>query len=118
MNVIKLRDDVVLMKDVEKFSVSVLHATDSVPAIKKIVTAHDIISLNLLIESRFKPYEGFPPWDLSSIKELNHIRIDLLVFHHADFRPYRRVLEWSEKMKQLFRTILLNAPDLALPLDH
>lgn len=106
---VKLFDDVALMNQLQKEAVKVLHSTDKVPAIKKILTIHDIIALNLTIEQNFKPYKNNPPWDIPSIKELNSNRIELVVFHVYDFHPPKILLHFDAKIKKLLQTIQLQS---------
>lgn len=111
--IVQLFDDVAIMKDLKKDIPALIHSTEAVPAIKKIISIHEIIDLNLTIEQNFKPFKDDPPWDLASIKDMNRTRIELLVFHLEDFIPKKTLFGFNEKIKSLFRIIHLRKPDAA-----
>ena len=102
---IKLYDEVALMSELYCDTVNLIHATSTIKAIKLLVTAHDIISLNLEIEKNYKPYKNNPPWDIHALKDLNRVRAELLVFYRLDFKPAVLVDTFSVKVENLHRIV-------------
>jgi len=114
MQIVKLFDEVAILHDLSVKTVELIHATSVIYAIKKLVSAHDIISLNLLIEKNFKEYEGSPPWDLAALKDLNHIRIELILYHRIDFSPMSLIDHYDNKMVSFLRLVQLKHSNLAI----
>ena len=99
--VIKLFDEVALIKELKEDSVQLIHATSLVVAIKKLITAYDIFHLNIEICTRFKLDD--PVWDLPSIIELKTIRRELIVYHRVDFEPTVLLDHYCDKLGIFFR---------------
>ena len=83
---VKLFDENLLLLDLQNRTVELIHATSVIEAIKKLINAHEIISLNLDIQKRFATDDNLI-WDLAALKDLNHTRIELLLFHRGNFKP-------------------------------
>jgi len=87
-------------------TMSLIHATTEVKAIKRLVTAHDILEMNLEIEARFP--EVFPkPWELGAFRELDLIRVELITSFSDAFKPVTLIPPYYEKMGFLFRLLKL-----------
>ena len=54
MQIVKLFDEVALMTELRTDTIDLIHATSVIPPIKKLVDAYEIISLNLMIEQKFR----------------------------------------------------------------
>ena len=104
MHVVKLFDEVAMMTQLQNDTVALIHATSIINPIKKLVTAYEIINLNLLIEQRFQDIED-PPWDLPALVDLSTIRRELVVYHRSDFLPVKLLDGYSDKMVRLFHHI-------------
>ena len=104
MQVIRLFDEVGLMVELKKSTLELIHATSFIKVIKKLVTAHDIIELNLLIEKQFSEIDA-PPWDISALSDLSRIRRELVVYHRTDFNPSKLLDNYSNSMISLFNCI-------------
>lgn len=104
MHVVKLFDEVALMTQLQNDTVALIHATSIINPIKKLVTAYEIINLNLLIEEKFKDFED-PPWDIHALSDLATIRRELVVYHRTDFLPVKLLDGYSDKMVRLFHHI-------------
>ena len=109
---VKLHDDVAAMKLLAEETAAIIHATDAIPAIKKLLNIHDIIHLNLTIVSAYPELNGNAPWDASSLKDMNRERAELVLYYHVDFKPPRRVFEYNAKIRRLFHLIRYNRPEL------
>lgn len=104
MQVIRLFDEVVLMVELKKTTLELIHATTLIKAIKKLVVAYEIIELNLLIEKQFSEIEE-PPWDIPALSDLSRIRRELVVYHRPDFNPSKLLDRYSGSMVSLFNCI-------------
>jgi len=102
--VVKLFDEVALMNELKDDTIALIHATLIITPIKKLVDAHEIINLNLVIEQKFEEYEE-PPWDLPALSDLGRIRRELVLYHRPDFSPAKLIDSYSTKMIQLFHHI-------------
>lgn len=100
-----------LMRDLQADSVLLIRHTTVVPAIKKLVYAHDIVSLNLDVLHKYGFEFQEPIWDLSSLSELSQVRRELLVYHRVDFDPEQQLELYGRKMAQLFRLVSLRLPE-------
>lgn len=106
MHIVTLYDENVLLADLQTRTIDLIHATTVIDAIKKLVTAHEIISLNLEIQQKFKKEEVKESlWDKAAFKDLNRIRIELMLFHRCHFCPMKLVDQYSNKMLCFFRLI-------------
>jgi len=103
--IIKLFDEVGLMSELHSDTVQLIHSTTKINAIKLLITAHDIIDLNLHIEQTYKPYKDNPPWDICALKDLRKIKAELLVFYRLDFSPPILVDHFSTKIENLTRIV-------------
>ena len=106
--VVKLFDEIVLMGDLKKKTIELIHATINIDAIKKLVIVYDIVDLNLEIEKRFKEYEENPPWDIAALRDLNKIRIELVLFYRTAFTPFTLLDGYNNKMVSLLNVIQMN----------
>lgn len=104
MQVVKLFDEVAIMTELQKDTVALIHATSFMNPIKKLVDAHEIISLNLTIEASFSEYDD-PPWDIPALSDLSSLRRELVIYHRTDFNPSVLMDQYSMKMIKLFRHI-------------
>ena len=105
MQIVRLFDENALLCDLQTRTVNLIHATYVVDAIKKLVSAYDIISLNIEIQERFKGDD--PIWDLSALKDLNHTRIELVLYHRTAFKPMSLIDQYNGKMVSLLKLIKL-----------
>lgn len=76
-------------------TVTLIHSTYVIKAIKKLTQAHDILTLNQEIISKFKEQDKFC-WDKAAVQDLSHISKELVVFHRTDFNPDLLVYDYSE----------------------
>jgi hypothetical protein len=108
MSVVKLYDEVILMSELKDETILLIHATDMVTCIKKLIEAHDILNLNLEITKYYKDFSVDPVIDKCAFIDLNRIRTHLIVFHLGDFRPPSIVHRYSQKIIRLFNILDLN----------
>jgi len=95
---------VTLLEELLDDTVTLIHHTKKIPAIKYLISAHDILEVTLHIE-RVQAEMHVPPWSKATSKELDSIRCALLVKHGTEFDPvvllsryYRRMGYLLEKM--------------------
>ena len=105
MGVLKLRDEVGLMSELAQDTMTMIHATSDIKPIKRLVEAHDIIQVSLDIEKTFPEFKGFPPWEKSAMRDLNSIRIDLMLHWIEAFTPKSLVQYYYGKVGTLFRLL-------------
>jgi hypothetical protein len=115
MQVVRLFDETKLLGDLQNRTINLIHATTVIAAIKKLITAHEIITLNLDIQKTFEFNESI--WDFAALKDLNHTRIELLLFHRVNFKPISLVDQYSSKMVSLLKIIRLKNNSFDLNLD-
>ncbi len=103
--VLKLFDEVEVLKELRDDTVTLIHSTSSIKPIKKLIEVHELLDLSLVIESAFSDFKGSPPLDPVLLKDMNAIRAELVVFHRLDFRPVTKIDAFSAKMVSLFRWV-------------
>ena len=103
MNVVKLRDEVPLIQELSDDTLRLIYATTVMQAIKKLVSAHDILSLSLDIAKKFRSEFLYDPViDKSAMQDLVTIRRELVVYHWIDFKPQKLLDQYAAKMGTLF----------------
>jgi len=102
--VVKLFDDRELLSSLAKETVSIIHLTDEIPAIKKLLEVHHILSLSLELLEAFP--DQFSPfyWHLPAINDLERLNRELLTYHRAHFKPVSRFDEFSAQLAKLVRS--------------
>jgi len=108
MHVVKLFDEVLLMGKLKAKTIDLIHATMNMLAIKKLVSVYDIVDLNLEIEKKFNEYKDNPPWDIPALRDLNKIRIELILFHRMEFTPLGQIDMYNNNMVTLLKVIQMN----------
>lgn len=114
MQVVKLFDEVGILLSLAEKTIELIHATSVMDTIKKLVCIHDIISLNLAIEKRFKDYQDNPPWDLAAFTDLNRFRIELILFHRFNFKPISLIDRYNDKMAFFLRLLQLKNSNISI----
>jgi hypothetical protein len=119
-SITRLFNESILMADLSDRTITLIKSTSVVPAIKRLVTAYDILTLNLEIEKKFREFRDGPPWDIHALQDLGQIRRELVVYHRADFDPVFMLDTYSSRMGTLLRVVDLRLtngkmfPDLEL----
>lgn len=90
-----------------KDTVTLIHATFTVPAIKILVNAHDILSLNLEIRRRLGDVD-FVPWDQAAFKDLDRIRTEIVLRYGDAFNPPTLAPFWYQQIGNLFQILNLS----------
>jgi len=101
---IKLFDEVKLMRELEGETIAMIHSTSLMDAIKRLINAYDIIRLNLDINERYPSFDH-PTWDNAALNDLKIIYRELAVYHQRDFDPKVMFESYARKMGRLFYTI-------------
>ena len=86
-------------------TVSLIHCTTNIPAIKKLTQAHEILDMNEVIYDKYsKPDEVC--WDIASIQDLKTIGHELMVYYHTDFNPSEKVISYSNGLSSLYLKVI------------
>ena len=105
---VKLFDENLLLHDLQDRTMELIHATSVIDAIKKLINAHEIISLNLDIQKKFTTTDDDNlVWDFAALKDLNHTRIELFLFHRTNFKPITLVDQYNCKIVSFLKIIQL-----------
>lgn len=99
----------VLIEKVAQDTVTLIHSTFKVSAIKILCSAHDILSLNLEIYQRL-PWSDVVRWDTVAFKDLDRIRSEVLILHGDSFNPPTLAPYWYQQIGSLFRVLNLSFP--------
>lgn len=103
MNVVKLRDEVPLIHELTEDTLRLIYATTAIKAIKRLISAHDILSLSLEIAKDFRSqFETTTVIDKAAIQDLVQIRRELVVYHWIDFTPPKLLDLYCGKLNTLF----------------
>jgi len=107
MQIISIHDEKGMMEKARSDSITLIQHTSTIQPIKIIIEIHDLIDLNLKIEQSFKCLEGEPIWDISALKEINRNRCEIMVFHHANFKPFSILIKYNNDLVKLLNIISL-----------
>jgi len=100
--IIRLHDEVGMMKKLMQDSITLTRFTNITKPMKKLIEIHDLIELNLAVQSMFKDHKDAPIWDVSALKEMNINRCELMVYYHNDFDPFFVLNKFSCDLVSLF----------------
>lgn len=102
-------DEGELLSKAANDTVTLIHATRKISAIKNLVTAHEILTLSLGIFDHYsKHHYGFVPWDHSAFKDLDRIRCETVTLYGDTFRPISLATSWYQQIGSLFRVLNLS----------
>jgi hypothetical protein len=107
MELIKLHDEIKIMQGLKIDTISLIHKTESINPIKKLIEAHEIIDLNLKVGELFKDHKENPIWDEAALKDLNKIRCELIVYYYTDFRPFVALQKYNKDLITFFNVMAL-----------
>jgi hypothetical protein len=108
MNVVKLFDEVPLITSLRSETVQLIRSTEVIEAIKRLIVAHDILSLSLKIAEAFRSEFSLDPVvDTPAMNDLVRIRRELIIYHRIDFVPPKRLELYCDRLGQLFHVIKL-----------
>lgn len=100
---VKLFDEVAMVKALREQTIELIHMTNNINAIKKLIDLHDLFHLNILIQEHFKS-EDPPLWDLSALKSINHARLEIVLYHQNDI-PARPLAAFNSKALTLLNLV-------------
>lgn len=87
-------------------TVTLIHATHKIEAIKNLVKAHDILTLSGEIFKHYtKHHYGFVHWDVSAFKDLDRLRGETLTLYGDTFRPPFLATHWYQQIGSLLRVL-------------
>lgn len=101
-------DELVLLENAATDTVTLMHATFTVPAIKILVSAHEILSLNLEIKRHYTNLSEVTPWDRGAFKDLDRIRAEVVLRYGETFHPPTLAPFWYQQIGHLFQILNLS----------
>jgi hypothetical protein len=101
MNVVKLRDELGLLRELTADTVRLISATNVIPAIKRLLRLYDILALNVDVAERFRSQHGLMPVDRAAFQDLITLRRELMVYHRGDFHPAAQLINYCAKLTTL-----------------
>lgn len=93
-----------LMEQLLGDTTTLIHCTKTISAIKRLVTAYDILNMNLEIDKKFSKSVEYT-WDLGSFKDLKLIRSELIIYNSRDFNPDVKLKRYSKDVNRLLNTV-------------
>lgn len=96
-------NEIEVMNQLSTDAIRLIHSTEKIPAIKKLVTMHELISLNLNVQRDFSGSDDIV-WDLSALCEMKSIRHEMVVYHSRDFDPPYLLKRFVEKVQSILNT--------------
>lgn len=93
-----------LMEQLLSDTTSLIRCTEVISAIKRLVTAYEILNMNLEIDRKFSKSVEYT-WDLGSFKDLKLIRSELIVYNSRDFNPDFRLKKYGKDINKLLNTV-------------
>ena len=96
-NVLSIYDETKVITDLRNESLELIHCTRVVAAIKRLITAHDIFEMSLLVYERFKEIDEVP-LDKAILLDLRSIKSELVVFYRDGFDPPLRLDRYASNV--------------------
>jgi len=100
--IVTLHNEVVLMTNLLGDTLTLIHHTTAVAAIKRLLHAHDILDLTLKIEREYQEFHCQPPWDKAAFQDLDIIRVELVSRFCNSFNPPTLLPPYYTKLGSLF----------------
>lgn len=97
-HLVKLFDEEAILHALVEEAAALIHATTCLPAIRKLLDTHDVLSLTQDLLNR---YPGQFYWHLPAVNELDRLNRELAIYHRADFTPTRRIDDFNAKLQKL-----------------
>lgn len=99
--IIKLFDETTLLRKLTVDTVQIIHLTNTIAAIKRLLHAHDMLHLTQEILDNYKSQFAEFVWDMPTISELDKVNRELIIYHRPDFKPIRRFDEYTTDLSKL-----------------
>jgi hypothetical protein len=101
MGLLKLYDEVALLKDLQKDALGIIRSCGQIEPVKKLVESYDILDLTLSIAKEFPVVvTKLPECDLGALLHLRHLTYELGVYWHP-YLPRPEFPKYSDKIKKL-----------------
>jgi hypothetical protein len=119
--IIKLQDEFVLLEDLIIDTFNLIKKTKTLAPVRKLIEIHDILNLNasILVEYKKSDLTFDEIWlDAPTLKYLNQLRCELLVYHYADFISRQEIDIYNRSFCRFLNLVLLrlkNNFDFDLP---
>ncbi len=103
-SLVVLVNEIEVMNSLSEDSIRLIHATQQIQAIKKVIQIQDIVQMNLNIYREFsKPDEIV--WDIGALAALKIYRHEIIVYHSRDFDPAAILRRFVDRTQQLLVTV-------------
>jgi hypothetical protein len=96
-----------LMAGLQCKTIELIHCTNEIKPIKALISLHDLIEINLAVESLFKDHKDAPIWDRAALQEISNIRRSLLVYYRPDFKPVSKFDTYNKDLIAFFNLLAL-----------
>jgi hypothetical protein len=119
--VIKLHDEKMLLEDLILDTFRMVKRTQTLAPVRKLIEIHDILNLNASLLAQYQSSElTFDEiWlDVPTIKHLNHLRCELMVYHYAVFISKQEIDIYHRAFCRFLNLVLLrlkNGFDFEIP---
>ena len=120
-SVVKLYDEQMLLEDLIDDTFALIKRAKNLDPIKKLIEIHDILSLNAALLEKFRSscltFDEI--WlDTPTLKHVNHLRCELIVYHHDDFTSQQEIAVYNRTFCRFLNLVLLrlkNGFDFEIP---
>jgi hypothetical protein len=102
-SLIVLVNEIEVMNSLSEDTIRLIHATQQIQAIKKVVQVQEIVQMNLDIQREFGEQNDIV-WDIGSLAALKQYRHEIVVYHSRDFNPAQVLKRFSDKVQGLLLT--------------
>lgn len=102
-SLVVLVNELEVMNSLHEDSIKLIHATNQIKAIKKVMEVQDIVQLNLDIQREFGGLNDIV-WDIGALSVLKNKRHEIIVYHSRDFNPPILLSGFVNKIQSLLFT--------------
>lgn len=99
-----LVNEIETMNLILRDTIDLIHATDQIQAIKRLITVNEIITLNLNVQRDFGGSDDIV-WDLCALSDLKRHRHEMIVYHSRDFNPPLLLKKFADRSQKLLVTV-------------
>lgn len=99
--IIYMHNEIDILTKAKNDSITLTHYTVVVPAIKKFINAHDILSMTIHV---FENYKTLTP---EAVLDIDTIQRELLVYHINDVKPPKMLEKYCSDLMKIIRLIRL-----------
>jgi hypothetical protein len=103
MLVISLFNETKMLQDLSQETVQLVHCTDVISAIKKLIATYELLEMAEKTLVVFKEISPGKPiiWDIPVVQEMDKLRRELVIYHRQDFTPIRKFDNYASNFHKL-----------------